>query len=29
MNLMVKYEVTLPREFVLMARGFSLIEEWE
>ena len=27
MNLMVKYEVTLPREFVLMARGFSLIED--
>ena len=27
MNLMVKYEVSLPREFVLMARGFSLIED--
>ena len=27
MNLMIKYEVVLPREFVLMARGFSLIED--
>lgn len=27
LDLMVKYEVTLPREFVLMARGFSLIED--
>lgn len=27
LNLMVKYEVNLPREFVLMARGFSLIED--
>jgi len=27
MNLMIKYDVSLPREFVLMARGLGLIEE--
>lgn len=27
MNLMIKYNVTLPREFVLMARGLAMIEE--